>query len=203
MDSDLYLIMVSDDAIKTVVKALPQFKESQILAHTSGSVPSTILSLRSENYGSFYPLQTFLKTQEVDMSIVPFLVYGSTPAALRFLRMTATKLSSNVTEINDVERLHYHLSAVFINNFTNHIACIADQYLNSNELDARFLNPLMKTTFQKILQGQPCDSQTGPAKREDKNLMNKHLNLLESYPEWKEVYKSVSKSITNQYANTK
>ena len=61
----------------------------------------------------------------------------------------------------------------------------------------------MQATFEKILQGQPCESQTGPAKRNDNNLMNKHLNLLELYPEWKEVYQSVSKSIINQYANNK
>ncbi len=202
MDSDLYLIMVSDDAISQVVDDLPMFYEDQIIAHTSGSVPSTILSKKSEHYGSFYPLQTFLKNQEVIISEVPFLVYGSTPSSLRFLRMTATQLSTKVSEINDVERLQYHLSAVFINNFINHIACISDQYLSDNKLDPSFLEPLMKTTFDKILKGNTCHNQTGPARRDDIKLMAKHIKLLNNNPEWKNIYESISDSISEKYKRT-
>ncbi len=202
MDSDLYLIMVSDDAISQVVDDLPMFYEDQIIAHTSGSVPSTILSKKSEHYGSFYPLQTFLKNQEVIISEVPFLVYGSTPSSLRFLRMTATQLSTKVSEINDVERLQYHLSAVFINNFINHIACISDQYLSDNKLDPSFLEPLMKTTFDKILKGNTCQNQTGPARRDDIKLMAKHIKLLNNNPEWKNIYESISDSISEKYKRT-
>jgi predicted short-subunit dehydrogenase-like oxidoreductase (DUF2520 family) len=197
MDSDLYLIMVSDDAISQVVADMPKFYDSQILAHTSGSVPSTILSKKSDHYGSFYPLQTFMKSQEVDISQVPFLVYGSSPSSLRFLRMTATQLSKKVSEINDVERLQYHLSAVFVNNFVNHLACISDQYLSKNNLDSKILEPLMKTTFDKILKGNTCQNQTGPARRDDKKLMQKHINLLSENPMWKNIYESISESISN------
>ena len=199
MDSDLYLIMVSDDAIAGLISELPQFTGSQILAHTSGSVPSTILSKKSMHYGSFYPLQTFIRSQKVDISEVPFLVYGSTPSALRFLRMTATKLSTRVLEIDDVERLQYHLSAVFVNNFINHIACISDQYLSNQNLDPKVLEPLMKTTFDKILKGNTCENQTGPAKRNDKILMKKHTGLLNNNPNWKSIYESISESIKKQY----
>jgi predicted short-subunit dehydrogenase-like oxidoreductase (DUF2520 family) len=202
-NSDLYLIMISDDAISDTVREMPELNQGQIVAHTSGSVPSTVLSHKYEHYGSFYPLQTFLRNQDVDVSKVPFLVYGNTPEALRFLRMTATKLSSNVSEVNDYERLHYHLSAVFINNFTNHIACIADQILDNNKLDSSILSPLIKTTFEKISKGNTCKNQTGPAKRNDSKLMEKHLHLLKGNDSWKNVYKSISDSIKHQYEDPK
>lgn len=202
-DSDLYLIMINDDAIIETVSKMPLLNNRQIVAHTSGSVPSTILSKKYEHYGSFYPLQTFLRNQDVDVSEVPFLVYGNTPESLRFLRMTATKLSSNVSEVNDYERLHYHLSAVFINNFTNHIACIADQLLDKCNLDSSILSPLIETTFKKIIQGNTCANQTGPAIRNDRKLIKKHLQLLKDDDTWKNVYKSISDSIKDQYEDPK
>lgn len=202
-DSDLYLIMISDDAIVEAINEMPELNKGQIVAHTSGSVPSTVLAQKYDHYGSIYPLQTFLRNQDVDVSKVPFLVYGNTPESLRFLRMTATKLSPSVSEVNDYERLHYHLSAVFINNFTNHIACIADQILDKNNLDSSILFSLMKTTFEKISKGNTCINQTGPAKRNDIKLMEKHLQLLKDNDSWKNIYKSISDSIKHQYENLK
>jgi len=203
MESELYLVMVSDDAIRSVVSELPTFHEKQFLAHTSGSEKSTVLSLRAINYGCFYPLQSFKEKQEMDLSKIPFLIYGSSPATTRFLRMLARKISSKVSEINDHERLQYHLSAVFINNFTNHLACISSQYLKDNQLDPKIMKPIMESTFQKILNKKPCDNQTGPAVRGDVKLQKKHIVLLQEHPEWKSIYKSISKSISKQYESPK
>jgi len=195
-DADLYLIMVADDAIKEVAKALPNLTSKQYLAHTSGSSPITLLKNNAENFGSFYPLQSFKKTERSDINKVPFLVCGNNDAAQRFLRIVARKISGKVKECNDIERLKYHMSAVFINNFTNHLACISDNILAEANLDPSILKPITESTFDKILNGNPCKIQTGPASRNDIKLQKKHLLLLKDEPERKAIYKSISKSIS-------
>jgi hypothetical protein len=41
--------------------------------------------------------------------------------------------------------------------------------------------------------------QTGPAIRNDKKVIKKHLKLLENNPEYYKLYKFVSESIINKY----
>jgi predicted short-subunit dehydrogenase-like oxidoreductase (DUF2520 family) len=198
-DADLYLIMVPDDDIKSVVDALPELEDSQILAHTSGATPSNTLKAISKNYGAFYPLQTFKKNIPVSIEHTPFLIYGNNSNTTRYLRSLARKISSKVSECNDKERLTYHLAAVFVNNFTNHMACVARRLLESEKLEVSVLQAIVETTCHRMINGDPCISQTGPAIREDIALQNRHLKLLETNPEWQALYQSVSQSIKTMY----
>ena len=61
-NADLYLLCISDKNIAEVAKKLPEVKG--IVAHTSGSVSMDVLS-QFQEYGVFYPLQTFKKSAEV------------------------------------------------------------------------------------------------------------------------------------------
>jgi hypothetical protein len=45
----------------------------------------------------------------------------------------------------------------------------------------------------------PFDAQTGPAKRFDEAIINKHLDFLADQPELLEIYSFVSKSIFEAY----
>lgn len=196
-ESDIYLIMIADDAIKEVVDKLPQFNDQQMIVHTSGATPSTVLKSTQIPYGVFYPLQSFKKGQEINLSQVPFLIFSEDEKLLRTIGVIARQLSQTVKVVTDQERLLYHLAAVFVNNFTNHIACIGDNILNNNKLDPQILKPIIETTFNKILTQDACAIQTGPAIRNDVALQKKHLKLIENEIDWTSIYKIISKSIYN------
>jgi len=196
-DADLYLIMVHDDAIRSVINALPQLNEHQILAHSSGATPTLLLAKKSMNYGSFYALQSFKKHQSQDLAEVPFLIFGNNSDATRRLRMLARQLSPIVKEVDDNDRLRYHLAAVLMNNFTNHLACKTREFLKEHTLDPAILQPIIAASFDKIIINNPCEIQTGPAIRNDLNIEAKHLKLIEQDAYLTAIYKSHSQSIKN------
>lgn len=196
--ADLYLLMVKDDAISDVCGKIEKLKSTQCLAHTSGATEIDVLKSCAENYGSFYPLESFRKKQSKNLRNTPMLIHGNNDFTKRMLRMSARRISDVVQMCSDEERLKYHVSAVFINNFTNHLACLAQEYLISNDLDPAMLNPITHTTFEKIINVEACDSQTGPAVREDLKLMRKHLNLIKDETIMKNLYRLLSDSIIQQ-----
>lgn len=199
VEAEFYLVMTKDDVIRDVVKALPRLNKKQFLAHTSGQTKTNFLKTRAENYGSFYPLQTFNKKNKTRLASTPILIFGNNPKANRLFRMLARQLSPIVKEANDLERSKYHLAAVLKNNFINHLACLSDEYLLNNKLDPKVLDPISMTTFNNILEHKACQLQTGPARRDDTQVMEKHLKLLKNEHELKELYKVLSSSIKELY----
>ncbi len=198
-EADLYLIMVNDDAIATVSKQLFALTNNQYIAHTSGSIDSEVLREVGGNYGCFYPLQSFKKNHPTDISEVPILITGHNENTKVKLHSLAKSISNNVSSITDKDRLRYHLAAVMINNFTNHLACKTSLYLQKYNLDSSVLDALTKKTFEKILTANACDIQTGPAIRNDKKVEKNHLKLLKDEKELSRIYKSISRSIKKQY----
>jgi len=153
----------------------------------------------ARQYWVFYPLQTFTLGQHVNLEQVPFLVEGSTPAVTKALQELASKLSNSVHNITSEQRKYFHLAAVFVSNFSNHLYSIAWQLLDEQNLDFDFLKPLIKQTAAKVDNLLPMDAQTGPARRNDRKAMAEHLKMLEDHPELKELYKMISGQITKKY----
>ena len=136
------------------------------------------------------------------MQEVPFLVHGNNEMTTRFFRMLARQVSLKVTEANDHERLQYHLSAVILNNFSNHLACLTDRFLQDKKLDSSVLSPIRKTTYERILNSDPCAIQTGPAARGDEKVERAHLKLLESDETLQQIYQLLSQSIKDSLVET-
>ena len=148
--SDLILICTSDDAIESIVSQLP--KDSKI-AYTSGAV--SLEKFKVKDIGVFYPLQTFSKEREINLFEVPFLIEGSNSFFSQELFDLAWILSRNVTFASSEQRKKYHLAAVFVNNFTNHLFHQAKKYVEHEELNWNYLQPLMKETVEKIREYLP------------------------------------------------
>ncbi len=192
LDSDIYIIAVSDTAIPIVADQLPPVKG--IIAHTSGSVPSTVLKAH-QAYGIFYPLQTFSRHQLLNFSAVPFCIDGHTAEVKDCLMELAASLSQSVYSINDEQRALLHVAAVFANNFTNHLLAVSYQLCEDFEVPFEVIQPLILETAQKAVRGNPADVQTGPAIRGDQTIIKKHLKTIEAYPKFTEIYRLISDSI--------
>ena len=200
--SDLYLIAVSDDAIALVAETLSlQLGHSApaIVAHTSGAVPGEILSPYFKNYGVFYPLQSFSRQRKVRFSAVPLCVDANSEKSLHQLKGIAERIAERVSVISDQDRAVLHVAAVFVNNFSNHLFHIADTITNSENIDFSLLWPLIRETASKIENQTPFSMQTGPARRGDEKTIKKHLDYLQKYPEYAQLYQLITKIIQDAY----
>lgn len=191
-NSDVYLITVSDSAIEEVATQLNHTEK--IIAHTCGSVSKNVLQHASENFGVLYPLQSLRK--EVDFkNDIPFLIDANNNTTKEFLLKLAVSISKNVGFANDDERLHYHLSAIVVSNFTNHLFAQAKKYCDENNIDFRLLMPLIEETVNRMHNYKPAEMQTGPAFRGDMITVQKHIELLNNSPQLQNIYKLMSESI--------
>jgi predicted short-subunit dehydrogenase-like oxidoreductase (DUF2520 family) len=197
--TDIYLIAVIDDAIQIVAQQIHQFiknnnSEKPLLMHTSGSVGVDVLKNRNCECGILYPLQTIKKNEEVDFINVPVIYFSENKTTLKSIQSIAQKLSHNCIKLNDEQRMALHIAAVFTNNFTNHMVAIAQSICKKNKINFELLQPLLAQTFEKLKTHKAADIQTGPAIRNDKTTIKKHLLFLKSLPEQK-VYTAVTNSI--------
>ncbi len=193
-DFDLCIIAVKDDAIERVSATLPIYSD-RIFAHTSGSISRDVLS-RHPNNGVFYPLQTLSKTRPLPWTEIPLFLTASDPQTLALLSALASKLGSPHEKISDHQRATLHLAAIFANNFTNAMYTIAHDILLQENLSFDALKPLIQETARKVQELEPALAQTGPAKRNDKKVMDAHLSALSKHPQWQEIYRRVSEEIT-------
>jgi len=193
-DADLYVIAVKDTAIQEILENLT-LADNQLIVHTAGSVPMSIMEGFTTNYGVFYPLQTFSKERTVDFSSVPICLEAIHPLVLLKLQELAGKLSGTVRQVDSEERKTLHLAAVFVNNFVNHFYAIGADLLRDKKINFDLLKPLIHETAAKIEHLHPIAAQTGPARRNDENVIQAHLKMLEHKPEYRKIYSFVSESI--------
>lgn len=193
-NADLFLIAVKDSAIQEVLENI-RLDENQLIVHTAGSVPMSILNGFTLNYGVFYPLQTFSKNRKVEFSDIPICIEANHPSNMDKLQFLAEKLSNTVRQLNSEERKTLHLAAVFANNFVNHFYILAAEILQDKKLKFDLLKPLIHETAAKIAALQPIEAQTGPAKRNDQIIIQDHLKMLHNKPESQKIYSFVTESI--------
>jgi len=188
--ADLIIVSVKDDAISEV---LSQLKDSAIV-HTSGSIGMDVFNGNFSDCGVFYPLQTFNKEIDVNISEIPFCIEGNSKKFEKQLIGITKTLSNNVVSMNSEQRKQLHIAAVFACNFSNQMFSIADDLLAEKNLDFEILLPLIKQTISKLDKNKPKDVQTGPAKRNDTSIIQEHINQIQN-KEIKELYQKISSNI--------
>lgn len=194
--ADFYLMALKDDAIPEVAEQISL--SNSLMAHTSGSWGLDALTSATKRPGVFYPLQTFSKHKAVEMQDVPVFIEANDPNDLERLSTLAQLLTPKVYELNSQVRAYLHLSAVIANNFSNHLWYLAEHELKKANLPYEILQPLLQETLAKSMEQGPYHAQTGPAKRGDEAIVQKHLDLIED-PKLKELYHQLSKSILDTY----
>ena len=192
-EADLYVLAVSDDAIAAVSSQLPF--ENRLVVHTSGSVSINLLDSKNRR-GVFYPVQTFSKNVAVDFSEIPICIESENDSDFVILEKVADSISNKVLKISEVQRQALHVSAVFVNNFVNQLYQIGNEICLENNIPFEVLKPLILETANKGTTLSPKEVQTGPASRNDKQTIERHLNFL-SDENRKNIYKIITQSIQN------
>ena len=198
-EADLYILAVNDDAIKPLSSILPF--ENRLVVHTSGSVSLYDIDKKHKR-GVFYPLQTFSKTTEIDFANVPICIEAIKSTDYHVLKKLAISIGSPPKKVNSDQRKVLHLAAVFVNNFTNQLYRVAHEITESEGAEFDVLKPLILETAKKVQELSPYMAQTGPAKRNDKKTLRKHLKLLKD-PQHKDIYNLLTASIQHTHGRKK
>ncbi|MEM9076481.1 MAG: DUF2520 domain-containing protein [Bacteroidota bacterium] len=193
VQADIYVIAISDNAIPEISKKITQ---EGLVVHTSGATPMEVIP--TKNRGVFYPLQTFTKGHVLDFSTIPICVEAEDPMSFTKLQQLGECISNKVYGINSEQRKKLHLSAVFANNFSNHLFHISEVLCKEENLSFELLKPLILETVKKLDFLSPLEAQTGPARRKDSESMKRHLELLTDEKQIK-LYMLLSEAISKTY----
>ena len=190
--ADIYLLAITDTALHHLEEYAPM--GNKLVVHTAGSVSKDVLKTLSPNYAIIYPLQSLIKNSDQVLEI-PLLIDSSSPETKILIEDFARTISGNVAFADDQERLKFHVAAVLVNNFTNHLFATADEFCKKENIEFEKLYPLIDETIRRIKYQSPQSVQTGPAIREDIYTLGKHLQILSAHPDLKYLYLKLSESI--------
>ncbi len=197
-EADVYLTMLTDDALTELAPAIVKGRGDALFLHTAGSVPMDIWKdAGARRYGVLYAMQTFSKGATIDWAEVPVFIEGSSAADLETVRILASGLSARITLLSSNGRKKLHVAAVFACNFANHMYAVSEDLLRSEGVPFSVMLPLVRETARKVETMSPASAQTGPAIRGDRKVIDEHLALLRDYPGYARLYRLISTEINN------
>ena len=194
--ADIYIIASADSGIEEFSHYIPY--DDVLVVHTSGSSPISVLK-GDYRKGVFYPLQTFSKERTMRYDNIPFFIEAENPEDLKKLNELGNRISNEVHELNFASRMQVHMTGVWANNFVNHLYYIAGNICEQNNVPFDVLLPLIQETANKVIEMSPKDAQTGPAKRGDQVIIDRHLEALQDDSRLLQIYQILTDSIKRVY----
>ena len=203
--ADLVFLTTSDRAIQEVCEGIAStdgFHQGQIVVHTSGSLPSTILTAAKEKgalIASVHPLQSFADVKEAVkiISASIFNIEGDQEAIPPLMELVKT-VGGKPLPIETHQKPLYHASAVVACNFLVTLVYLSYQLFEGigiSQTDAaQALLPLIKGTVNNIEHLGPVKALTGPIARGDVGVIRGHLEALKTVdPRFTDIYRAISR----------
>tara|TARA_B100000927_G_C16456910_1_gene466220 strand:- start:1088 stop:1876 length:789 start_codon:yes stop_codon:yes gene_type:complete len=192
---DVVVLAVSDDVIEETSSLFSDEVQGRIpIVHTSASTHMESLRL-FQHFGVFYPFQTMTIGRNITWNEVPILIEANDKDLESRLMQLATTISAKAQIMSHTQRKALHLAGVFVNNFTNHLVNLAQDYLEEQAIDPSLTHALIQETMLKVLDIGPKQAQTGPAIRGDEKTIAAHLAELQDNEKLAKIYKQLSESI--------
>ena len=192
LKAELIIIATNDASVKALNSTL---KTESFVVYTAGAV--NLDEITDENWGVFYPLQTFTENRHLTVDEVPILMEANSEELRNLLKALCERIGFRYDYCNSQDRQKYHLAAVYVNNFVNHLFHKAQVQLKENQLNWNLLKPLIEETVAKLDDLSAFDAQTGPARRNDQSTILTHESLLND--EEVQLYKTLTNSIQKTY----
>ncbi len=195
------LLCVSDNAISEVAETLSQW--ASCMVHFSGSMSIDVLPKSISEKAVCWPIQTFGNPLAVNWSEVPLCTEMRGSDAGVFLDWLCSTLGGPHFSLPEEKRRAFHLAAIVLNNFTNHLLNLSKQYCETQQIPYEQLLPLLRQTISMLAENDPQRLQTGPARRNDQLTIQKHLDMLQNETDLSEIYSLISRQITNRFTSSK
>lgn len=190
---DACFLTVPDHAIQEISTQL-NFS-STVLIHTAGAAPIDVLAQAAKLYGVLWPVYSIKKDNLPQHGQVPIVWEANNRQAAKIIRIMAHTMSTIEKELDGIQRMKLHLSAVMSNNFCNHLIALSTAICREAGVPVSMLFPILQQTFSPEHMTNAAQLQTGPAVRRDVTTIEEHLSLLSLHPQWQEVYKVMTASI--------
>ncbi|MBP6978248.1 MAG: DUF2520 domain-containing protein [Bacteroidales bacterium] len=198
--ADLYMIAVPDRVLPEILAKLT-LPRDRFIVHTAGGSSMDLLQSATERPGVFYPVQTFTMERTVNFRNIPVCLEAKNEEDLKLLQTFARHFSRQIYAMDSEKRKMVHLAAVFANNFTNYLYQVSADILQKENLSFDLMKPLILETAAKIQNCQPHQVQTGPAVRNDRDVIAGHRELLKQEKQYEELYTFLTEGILKMYGN--
>ena len=196
-DADIVIISVVDSAFESVARAAIARFPGALFLHTAGSISMDALhAAGAEKYGVLYPMQTMNKQNIPPFDNVSIFVEGCDESVTLETEQLASLLGGKVVRATSEQRSFLHVAAIFACNFPNALYCMVAELLEQKGLPFDSMLPLIDEAARKVHNMPPLAAQTGPAKRGDVAVMEKHKSMLPD--ELATIYDTLSDYIMNR-----
>lgn len=193
---DIVLLMVNDDAIKSISEELTNLiSQDTLLIHFSGALGIEAIDPYFSNRAVAWPIMSISQDDDDALENIPIACLGSNASSLEQTENLVKNISSNTFKTTREEKESLHLAAVMVNNFVNHLYALTEIFLKDQKLDLTHLTEIMKATIHKAQTNSAFSAQTGPAVRFDQKTVEKQLAMLEKHPHLQEIYRTMTHSI--------
>lgn len=177
--ADVYIYAIADQALRAVVETVYAPKAIHLL--TSGTMPMDVFGADKPHCGVLYFFQSFSREVLIDeWSSIPCFISGRNIDDIAAIYSLAQTLTSRIYEADQHDRERLHVAGVFANNFSNLMYRMAADILSDTQIPFQALLPLIDQTAQKVHVLSPKEAQSGPAQRNDQNVMAHHLEVLKA-----------------------
>jgi len=194
--ADLMIIAIRDEAILPFIRTVKTIPFPVV--HTAGAVTRNALKNPGNSYGVLYPLQTLRKEIEV-MPPLTLLIDGNSQDSLKVITSFASTIAKTVIVANDTVRMKYHLAGTLVNNFTNFLFVLAENFCKKEQISFAVLQPLIEETIMRLRESSPAEVQTGPAIRNDLQTIEEHRLILKDHLDLLRIYEMFTLEIQNFY----
>lgn len=199
---DLIFVATPDKEIKKVYLEIEKYlKPNTYLGHFSGSLPADLLNWQRKKKNihlfSIHPILTFgdFKKAVKYLPKTYFAIEG-TKKGKEVIKRIVKKISNKYFYINKEDKPLYHLMCT-ITNFLFPILYFTFQIAKRLKIPKKVLYPLVAATIENIFEKEIKQIITGPAARNEKEVINLHKKMLKKYfPNYLKMYESLTKTIT-------
>jgi len=204
-EADVVFITTSDGAIQEVCEGIAAkggFRSEQIVVHTSGALPSTILAsaqAKGALIASVHPLQSFADAKTA-VKILPASIFNleGDPQAIPVLTELVQALGGKPLAIDTAGKPLYHAAAVVACNLFVTLVYLSYRLFEAIDISeddaAQALLPLIKGTVNNIERLGPVQALTGPIARGDAGVVKGHLEAFKMVdPRYSDIYCAISR----------
>ncbi len=194
-DAETTFITVIDDQILSVMDEISEnYKGNIVIMSGIMSIEDAKKHIRNaNNLIIMHPIQTFPDIYGGKERFKNIYITVEYTQSKKFCEDFCNEFECHYIEVpQGFNRKIYHASCIFASNFVVMMAYIADELLNEsgfeNEDMGYILLPLIKNTVNNIINNGIKESISGPIKRGDNKVIEKHLSQIED-KDIKNVYK--------------
>lgn len=185
---EVLFFCVNDKAISVLSRFI---SGTMLNIHFAGSMPLSALEA-PVGRGVIWPIQSINDHIDLNWDKIPVIWDADTDFAKSYASEFANFLNENKSMQMDFQmREKLHLSAVFTSNFINALFMASEDILGNTEM-VKYLLPLIEHSVERYQGANAVKWQTGPAARNDEQVIQKQLQLLKDNPELAEIYKSMT-----------